>query len=98
MPGRRRCQPTSNWGATRSSSRSSADRDTTVTRTQELVGILAVPRWDAEMFGALGRELIVNATYNAPVDLHGRSHGVLVQIDHDHAASKYDANMVDGRR
>lgn len=52
--------------------RSTADRDAAVTRIQELVGMLAVPRRIAEMFGELGHELIMNAIYDAPVDAQGR--------------------------
>jgi hypothetical protein len=51
---------------------STADRDAAVTRIQDLVGMLAVPRRVAEMFGELGHELIMNALYDAPVDAHGR--------------------------
>lgn len=51
---------------------STADRDAAVARIQELVGMLAVPRRIAEMFGELGHELIMNAIYDAPVDGHGR--------------------------
>lgn len=52
--------------------RSTADRDAAVNRIQELVGMLAVPRRIAEMFGELGHELIMNAMYDAPVDSLGR--------------------------
>ncbi len=51
---------------------STADRDLAVARIQELVGMLAVPRRIAEMFGELGHELIMNAIYDAPADAHGR--------------------------
>jgi hypothetical protein len=51
---------------------STADRDAAVARIQELVGMLAVPRRIAEMFGELAHELIMNALYDAPVDAHGR--------------------------
>jgi hypothetical protein len=51
---------------------STADRDAAVARIQELVGMLAVPRRIAEMFGELGHELIMNAIYDAPVDGQGR--------------------------
>ena len=51
---------------------STADREAAVARIQELVGMLAVPRRIAEMFGELGHELIMNAMYDAPIDAHGR--------------------------
>jgi hypothetical protein len=51
---------------------STAERDAAVARIQELVGMLAVPRRVAEMFGELGHELIMNAMYDAPADAHGR--------------------------
>lgn len=52
--------------------RSTTDRDLAVARIQEMVGMLAVPRRIAEMFGELAHELIMNAIYDAPVDAHGR--------------------------
>jgi len=52
--------------------RTTADRDAAVTRIQDLVATLAVPKRVAEMFGELAHELIMNAMYDAPVDAHGR--------------------------
>lgn len=52
--------------------RSTTDRDLAVARIQEMVGMLAVPRRIAEMFGELAHELIMNAIYDAPVDSMGR--------------------------
>ena len=52
--------------------RSTTDRDLAVARIQDLVGMLAVPRRIAEMFGELAHELIMNAIYDAPVDAQGR--------------------------
>lgn len=49
-----------------------ADRDAAVAKIQELVAGLAVPKRVAEMFGELAHELIMNAIYDAPVDMHGR--------------------------
>ena len=49
-----------------------ADRDRAVARIQEMVGMLAVPKRIADMFGELGHELIMNAIYDAPVDAEGR--------------------------
>lgn len=54
---------------------SPADRDAAVARIQDLVGMLAVPRRVAEMFGELGHELIMNALYDAPTDAPGDAHG-----------------------
>jgi hypothetical protein len=51
---------------------STSDRDRAVARIQEVVAMLAVPRRIGEMFGELGHELIMNAIYDAPVDVHGR--------------------------
>ena len=51
--------------------RSTTDRDVAVAQVQDLVGMLAVPRRIAEMFGELAHELIMNAIYDAPVDAHG---------------------------
>jgi hypothetical protein len=50
---------------------STSDRDAAVARIQELVGMHAVPRRVAEMFGELGHELIMNALYDAPRNAHG---------------------------
>jgi hypothetical protein len=62
------------WGATviELDVRSTAERDIAVARIQEFVAALAVPKRVAEMFGELGHELIMNAVYDAPVDMHGR--------------------------
>lgn len=62
------------WGATALDIevRTTADRDAAVTRIQDFVGALQVPRRIAEMFAELGYELIMNAMYGAPVDVHGR--------------------------
>jgi hypothetical protein len=71
--------------------RSTADRDAAVNRIQELVGMLAVPRRIAEMFGELGHELIMNAMYDAPVDPLGRPRyagdrkAAIVLEDHERA-------------
>jgi hypothetical protein len=54
---------------------STADRDAAVARIQDLVGMLAVPRRVADMFGELGHELIMNALYDAPSDAPGDAHG-----------------------
>jgi hypothetical protein len=52
--------------------RTTADRDTAVTRIQELVGGLQVPKRVAEMFAELTHEMIMNAMYDAPADANGR--------------------------
>jgi hypothetical protein len=52
--------------------RTTADRDLAVARLGELIGGLGVPKRVGEMFGELAHELLMNAMYDAPVDLHGR--------------------------
>ncbi len=63
------------WGATtiELEVRSTADRDAAVTRIQDFVLTLAVPKRVSEMFGELAHELIMNAMYDAPIDSHGRA-------------------------
>ncbi len=52
--------------------RTTADRDAAVAQIQTFVGALQVPKRVAEMFGELGHELLMNAMYDAPVDMSGR--------------------------
>lgn len=52
--------------------RTTSDRDLAVARLGELIGGLGVPKRISEMFGELAHELLMNAMYDAPVDLHGR--------------------------
>lgn len=51
---------------------SSAERDAAVVKIQDRIAHLQVPRRVAEMFGELAHELLMNAMYDAPVDVHGR--------------------------
>ena len=62
------------WGyaSTELDVRSTADRDSAVTKIQEFVGALQLPKRVAEMFGELAHELIMNAMYDAPIDGQGR--------------------------
>lgn len=52
--------------------RTTADRDAAVGQIQQFVTNLQVPKRVSEMFGELGHELLMNAIYDAPVDMHGR--------------------------
>lgn len=52
--------------------RTTGDRDLAVARLGELIGGLGVPKRIGEMFGELAHELLMNAMYDAPVDLNGR--------------------------
>ena len=52
--------------------RATADRDPAVARVQDFVSALGVPKRVAEMFGELAHELLMNAIYDAPIDVHGR--------------------------
>ena len=52
--------------------RTTSDRDAAVAQIQQFVTNLQVPKRVAEMFGELGHELLMNAMYDAPVDMHGR--------------------------
>lgn len=52
--------------------RTTAERDLAVARLGELINGLGVPKRIGEMFGELAHELLMNAMYDAPVDLHGR--------------------------
>ncbi|MBV8757465.1 MAG: hypothetical protein JO257_09330 [Deltaproteobacteria bacterium] len=52
--------------------RTTSDRDAAVGQIQQFVTNLQVPKRISEMFGELGHELLMNAMYDAPVDMHGR--------------------------
>ncbi len=52
--------------------RTTSDRDVAVGHIQQFVANLQVPKRIGEMFGELAHELLMNAMYDAPVDMHGR--------------------------
>lgn len=51
--------------------RTTTDRDSAVAQVQMFVGTLQLPKRIADMFGELAHELLMNAMYDAPVDLRG---------------------------
>ncbi len=52
--------------------RATSDRDPAVARVQDFVTALGAPKRIAETFGELAHELLMNAIYDAPIDVHGR--------------------------
>lgn len=62
------------WGATGFEAvvRDTQQRDANVARISEFIEKMGAPKRVAELFSALGHELLMNAMYDAPVDEDGR--------------------------